>query len=83
MAVEDQAGAMDGWNEGGMDVQACALKPLHAPHLSCPETHAVIVVIRQRPLRGLNGSCVIPVSNLLLFMLQSDKWLAHLQSPPQ
>lgn len=24
--------------DGGIDVQACALKPLDVPHLSCPET---------------------------------------------
>lgn len=39
--------------DGGIDVQARALKPLHVPHLSCPETHAVIVVIRRSPPGGL------------------------------
>ena len=47
--MEDQTAAMDGWREAGIDVKACALKPLHAPHLSCPETHVVFVVIRQGP----------------------------------
>lgn len=31
--------------DGGIDAQACALKPLHVPHLSYSETGAVIVVI--------------------------------------
>lgn len=39
--------------DGGMNARAFALKPLHVPHLSCPETHAVIVVIRQSPPGGL------------------------------
>lgn len=39
--------------DGRIDVQACALKPLHVPHLSCRETHAVIAVTRWSPLGGL------------------------------
>lgn len=39
--------------DGGMDAQACALKPLHVPHLSRSETGAVIVLITQGPRGAL------------------------------
>lgn len=60
-----------GWMDGGIDAQACALKPLHVPHLSCSETGAAIVGITQGPLGGLIWKLCNTRLRFVLFTLGS------------
>lgn len=62
-----------GWRDGGIDAPACALKPLHVPHLSCSETGAVIVVITLGPLGGLMWKLCNTRLQFVLFTLGSHR----------